>query len=350
MKTKTESTKNLIGVTAMNIQVVFKDKRKVELVDSEIPKPKESQLVIKTNRTLISTGTELSVLSGEAPDNSVWARLFSFPYIAGYTNLGEVIECGEGVPQSLLGKKVVGDGNHAMYVATNINEIREVPDYIDDDCSIFFNLAEIAMHGVRKGCIRWGDSVAIYGAGIIGQLCAQFCLMCGASKVFVIDVSDYRLGLLPKHNRLITIQPDKQDIISIVKENNRDRLVDIVYEVTGNEHLIPSEFAVLRDEGTLVMVSSPLGPTLFDFHDLCNRTSVRIIGAHNFSHPKTATTDNPWTNKRDCEFFFDMIKNQDIDLSRMISHRVPYTEAQKIYDQLLEDRGRFMGVILNWLT
>lgn len=332
----------------MNKQVVFTERRKVELKDTAMPEPGRNQVLIKTLRTLISTGTELSVLSGDAPPDSVWARLFSYPYIAGYTNLGEVIGLGEGAPAGLLGKKVVGNGSHSNFVATDLEEIREVPSYITDDCSIFFNLAEIVMHGVRKGSIRWGDSVAIFGAGILGQLCAQFTLMCGASKVFVIDISEYRLGLLPKHKRLIPVPAGSRDAADIVKENNRDRLVDIVYELTGNQNLIPSEFKVLRDEGTLVMLSSPLGPTLFDFHDLCNRTSVKIIGSHNFSHPKVATAGNPWTNKRDCEFFFDMVRDGDVDMSRMISNRIPYTSAPEIYARLLEDRGKFMGVVMDW--
>ena len=334
----------------MNKQVVFTGKRKAELTDAAMPEPGPNQVLIKTIKTLISTGTELSVLSGDAPEDSVWARMFPYPYIAGYTNLGEVVGLGEGAPGELLGRKVAGNGAHAHFVATGIDDIREVPDYIGDDISIFFNLAEIAMHGVRKGSIKWGDTAAIFGAGILGQLCAQFTLMCGASKVFVIDVSDYRLELLPAHKRLMPINANDSDASEIIKKHNRGRLADIVYELTGNQYLIPSEFAALRDEGTLVMLSSPLGPTLFDFHDLCNRTSVKIVGAHNFSHPKVATADNPWTNKRDCEFFFDMVRDGDVDMSRMISDRIAYTRAPEMYQELLNNRGGHMGVVMDWRT
>ena len=331
-----------------NCQIIFTDKRKVEIQDSPMPNMAENQVLIETEFTLISTGTELSVLSGQAPADSVWSRLFSFPYAAGYTNLGKIIACGGNVSPELLGKRVVGNGFHAQYVATDLCEIRTVPEHIHNDNALFFNLAEIGMHGVRKSGIRWGDSVAIFGAGIIGQLCAQFCLMCGSRKVFVIDISDFRISLLPKHARLTGINPSRQDIADTVRTHNHGRMVDIVYELTGNPELITSEFDILREEGTMVFVSSPLGPTWFDFHDLCNRTSVKIVGAHNFSHPKHETADNPWTNQRDCEFFFEMVQNKDIDMSNMISHRIPFAEAPAIYAALLENRGRFMGVVLEW--
>ena len=330
-----------------NKQIVFTKACQAELLDAPVPSPGDGEVLIRTGRTLISSGTELSVLSGKAPEDSVWKRLFAFPYVAGYTNVGVVVECGVNVPESLLGKKVCSSGYHANYAAVALSEIRDIPDDIPDDCSIFFNLAEIAMHGVRRGEIKWGDSAAIYGAGILGQFAAQFCLMCGARKVFVIDVSDYRLGLLPKRPRLIPVNAAAQTPLDVVLQNDDGRQVDIVYELTGNESLIPREFDLLREMGTMVIVSSPLGASWFDFHDLCNRLSFKIVGAHNFSHPKIESPYAPWTNKRDCAFFFDMFRHGDIDMSKMISNRISCDEAPGIYQELLRDRGRFMGVVID---
>ncbi|HYA21605.1 MAG TPA: hypothetical protein VEG31_00280, partial [Thermoproteota archaeon] len=83
-------------------------------------------------------------------------------------------------------------------------------------------------------------------------------------------------------------------------------------------------------------------------HDLCNSPSYTIIGAHNRSHPSHPTPDNPWTGKRDAEFFFDLVKGGELDVGDLITHRVPYSQAPEIYRQLLKDRSGFMGVILTW--
>jgi len=125
-------------------------------------------------------------------------------------------------------------------------------------------------------------------------------------------------------------------------------MADLAFEVTGNASLIPSEFSALRKQGRFVILSSPRGKTEFDFHDLCNGPSFSIIGAHNFSHPPVATLDNPWTMERDAEFYFDLLSDGEIDVEKLISHRVNYAEAGDIYSQLLEDRSSAMGVIIDW--
>jgi threonine dehydrogenase-like Zn-dependent dehydrogenase len=118
-----------------------------------------------------------------------------------------------------------------------------------------------------------------------------------------------------------------------------------VGEVIGNAKLIPDEFKVLHDQGRFVMRSSPRDKTEFDFHDLCNRASHTIIGAHNFSHPKFATYENPWTMERHCEQFFDLVADGELDVKRMISHRVSYKDAPEIYCRLFKDRSQYMGIV-----
>lgn len=348
MNTTPQNLEGSSRAEATNRQIVFPAPRAVELVDCDFPTPGDGEVLVETERTLISTGTELATLAGEAAPGSAWDRYFPFPHTPGYTNLGVVIACGAGVDQSLIGQRVVNHGPHARYVTTPTSGLRLAPPDLPADYAIFFNLAEITMNGVRRAGIRWGDSVAVFGAGILGQLTAQFCLVAGARRVFVADVSEYRLSLLPQHPRLVPVNSRDVDLESTVREHNSGRLVDIVYELTGNSSLIPSEFAVLREQGTMAIVSSPVGSTWFDFHDLCNRQSFKIVGIHNHSHPVSETPDNPWTNQRDCEYFFDMCRDGDLDMARMVSATVKPEDAPGVYGKLLEDRGRFMGVVIDW--
>ena len=172
--------------------------------------------------------------------------------------------------------------------------------------------------------------------------------MSGAKPVFAVDTADFRLDLLPNDKSLISVNALKLDLLEKVKGHTCGRMADIVFEVTGNAKMIPDEFKVLHDQGRFVMMSSPRDKTEFDFHDLCNRPSHTIIGAHNFSHPKFATYENPWTMERHCEQFFDLVADGELDVKRMISHRVSYIDAPEIYCQLLKDRSQYMGVVIDW--
>jgi threonine dehydrogenase-like Zn-dependent dehydrogenase len=118
--------------------------------------------------------------------------------------------------------------------------------------------------------------------------------------------------------------------------------------VTGRADLIPGEFKALREQGRFVVLSSPHDKTLFDFHDLCNRPSYTIIGAHNFSHPPYETVQTPWTMKRHAEQFFDLLASGEVDAGRMISRKISYKEAPPVYEQLLKDRSKDLGIVIEW--
>lgn len=331
-----------------NPTVVFVQPRRVEIQDRDIPTPAAGQLLIRTRRTLISTGTELTILTGEFPADSVWARYGKFPFVPGYDNIGDVVEVGPETDASWIGKRVGTYGAHAAYVTAAATTARLVQRDIPDDHAVFFTLAEIVMNGIRRGRVAWGEAVVVYGAGLLGQLTARFCRLAGARPVVVVDVADARLQRLPQDVALLAVNPRTRNAVDVVREATRGRMADVVFEVTGDPDLIPDEFAVLHKMGRLVVLSSPRGKTAFDFHDLCNSPSYTIIGAHNSSHPLVATFDNPWTNQRDAEFFFDLVADGEVDLSPLISHRERYGEAVRLYDMLVQDRTPAMGVLLEW--
>jgi 2-desacetyl-2-hydroxyethyl bacteriochlorophyllide A dehydrogenase len=331
-----------------NVFVVFVKPNTVALERGPVPQAKEGQVLIRTRKTLISTGTELTILSGEFPKDSVWAKYGVFPFQAGYDNIGTVVDVGKNVNSELFGKRVATYSVHAKYVTSGQDELRLVRDEVSDEEAVFFTIAEIVLNGVRRANVRLGDSVVIYGAGLLGQLAARFCRLCGARPVMVVDVSDERLKMLPQDSAVIRVNPKDCDVEKTVFTHTKGRKANVVFEVTGNPSLIPSEFKALGMQGRFVVLSSPRGPTLFDFHDLCNSPSFTIIGTHNSSHPPVESPDNPWTKKRNDEFFFDLIASDEINVKGLISHRESYKKASELYQMLLKDRTQAMGVILDW--
>jgi len=331
-----------------NLSVVFKKPKEAVIEEQPIPKPEKGQVLIKSSCTLISIGTEMTVFSGEFPPGSVWDEKFKFPYSPGYNNIGTVVDAGEGIDKKLIGRKVASWGSHSTYTVQNSEKVYEINTDVPDEHAVFFTIAQIVMNGIRRSGMKWGDAVAVYGMGLLGQMSVIFARLCGARPVFAIDVSDFRLDCLPEDPAIIKLNSSKEKIIDAVQKHNHGRKADMVFEVTGNAALIPSEFEILRNQGHFVVLSSPRDKTLFDFHDLCNSPSFTIIGAHNFSHPPVATPDNPWTWERDFEFFIDLIADGEIDMGRLISDKVKYGEAPGIYSALLKDRSKSMGIILEW--
>ena len=261
---------------------------------------------------------------------------------------------GEGVGSQWMGTRVDTHSFHATYVTCAAEQLRVLPGAVSDEDATFTTLAEVVMNGLRRAHLRWGESVAVFGLGILGQLCVRIASVAGASPIFGLELSDFRRGKLPRAPWIHCFDdagresesPDR--LRAAVEERNRGRRVDLVVELTAAPDLIPAEFDLLRDQGRFLVLSSPSGATHFDFHDLCNRRSLTIIGAHGFSHPRVETPDNPWTGKRHGDLFLEWLANGRITVSEMVSHRFPVSDAAHAYRLLGESRSEAMGVILEW--
>lgn len=330
-----------------NPTVVFTAVRSVTIEDRPMPEVGPQELLIETKRSLISTGTELTMLSGEYPPGSTWDEVSRFPLAPGYSNAGVVVGVGSAVDRNWLGRRVASTGVHAKYVKGTLGA-RPIPEAVDDESATFFAVAEVVMNGVRRSGITWGESVVIFGAGILGQLAARVCQLAGASVVVVADVADERLGRLPAATGIVPANSTREDVLAALARVNGGRKADCVIELTGNAQLIPTEVAALRPQGRFLILSSPRGKSTFDFHDLCVCPSITIIGAHGQSHPKSETPQTPWTRNRHTELFFNWIASGQIDMTPLITHRRPFTDAAALYEMLLRDRSQAMGVVLDW--
>lgn len=328
-----------------NPTVVFTAPRQVEIQDMGIPEIGDNKVLIKTKMTLISIGTELTVLSGDEGYGEKWKRACHYPFFPGYSNVGTILDVGKGVDRTLVGTRVVSYGRHAKYAVQPVERAVPVHPDVPDEYAVFATMAEIAFHGVRRSGVSMGTSVVVYGLGLLGQISVRFARLCGARPVIAVDISDYRLELLPKHSAIILVNPSRDDVKEKVQVATRGRMADVVIELTGIPNLIPDEIRLLHKEGTLGIVSSPRGKTEMDFHDLCNAPSIKIVGIHNGSHPQHATSADPWTKARDVELFWDLIVDGDLDLVTLISHKKSYKDAPETYRMLLENRTKLMGVV-----
>ena len=331
-----------------NLQVVFTEAQRAELVETEVPEPAPGQVLVRSRVTLISTGTELSVYSGRSPKGSTWDVFGKYPYHPGYDCVGEVVEVGEGVDDGLVGKTVAGWGLHALFTVPEAANVEVVPEGVSDDTAVFQTISEIVMNGVRRPGAQWGEAAVVFGLGLLGQFAVRFLSIAGLTPVIGVDVSGFRIGLLPKHPSVKGVNSPEPPVEE-VKDLTEGRMADIVFEVTGNPDLIPGEFKVLRRQGRMVILSSPLGATKeFDFHDLCNRDSITIYGTHNSSHPPEGVRDLPFSQHRHHELFYRYAREGLLDIESLVTHRHRPEEAPGVYRGLLEDRSEVMGVVFDW--
>ena len=294
---------------AENEAIIFPERGVVRVEACAVPSPGAGEVLILTRATLVSTGTELTALMANYPPGSTWEAMFPFPVRPGYDNVGEVVALGEGVDPAWLGRRVASLRPHARFVVAAADACRPVPDEVSDEQASFSTIAEIVMNGVRRSRLTWGEAVVVFGAGLLGQFAARVCLLAGAAAVVVVDVAPARLAFLPDDPRVHPVDPRASDAADLVREVTRGRMADVAFEVTGDPAVVARQVGVLREQGRLVILSSPRGPSTIDLHDDCMRPSITIIGAHNFSHPQVATLADPWVPARHAEAFFDLVRH-----------------------------------------
>lgn len=330
-----------------NDTVVFSEPGLVTIENHPKPEPTAGEVLVKTSRSLISTGTELTLLQDDVRPGSVWDKISNFPVVGpGYCNVGEIVEVGPGVDSEYLGTRVGVWEPHQKFNVVDVNDCFPIPEAVDDAEATFFGIAMIVMNGVRIGDLDWGETACVYGLGLLGQLTVRIAWIAGAEYVFGLDLSDDRLGHLP--DTIEGINPKDRDPSAVVTDRTDGRNADVVFEVTGNPEAIPDQFSALRDQGRLVILSSPDGATNFDFHDYCNRGSYQILGAHVYAHPDNPTIRDPWSKARHGELFFEYLLDGRLDLEGLITHQDHYSEAPSHYQMLADSREQALGVVLEW--
>ncbi len=186
--------------------VAFTGPKQVVLQQCDPMPMTETGVRVRTLYSGISAGTELTAYRGSnAYLTRFWdagERVFrdgepSFPYPVvgwGYSEVGEVVEVADGVTAVRPGDVVYGIWGHrsdAVVPAANVAG-RVLPAGVDPMVGTFARVAAVALNGLLASDARLGETVAIFGQGVIGLLATQLAVASGV-RVIAVDADPGRL-------------------------------------------------------------------------------------------------------------------------------------------------------------
>jgi threonine dehydrogenase-like Zn-dependent dehydrogenase len=268
---------------------VIQSPRTGKLTVQEVPAPQAGagQILVRTRASLISAGTERQVvdfarknLAGKArarPDlvrkvldkarrdgigatmRAVVARLDE-PLPLGYSAAGRVVAVGPGMEGRFrVGARVAvagaGIANHAELNAVPANLAATVPDDVPDEHACFATVGAIALHSVRNLAPALGDTVAVLGVGLVGQMAAQMLSRSGA-RVVALDYDRDRLRLARSLGAERTVTLGEDDAEARIAALTGGRGVDAVLIAAATETAEPlhTAAAIARDRARVCMV------------------------------------------------------------------------------------------------
>jgi 2-desacetyl-2-hydroxyethyl bacteriochlorophyllide A dehydrogenase len=337
--------------------VVFTEPNTVELQQIPPPRLAPGQILVRTRVTSISPGTELLVLTGRLP--LIQRGQIQYPLVPGYENCGEIVEIASGVQGFEIGDRVYCEGNstfadvtscwggHSEYVAIPGSEAFKLPATVSDEEGTFTCLASIALHGVQRGVIGIGDTVAVFGQGVIGLLATQAALLAGADRVIAVDLLERRLELSKQLGASHTVNAGTDDPIARIRELTGGKGCQVVIEVTGSSGVAASVPRACAERGRLVLLGMYSAPISFDYWDIYP-LELDILSSRGAGPKISDNAFARWTWASTYRQTLDLMSRGRIRVSSLVTHRLPIKQIMQGYDALLHQPNETLKVILQW--
>ena len=355
----------------------------IELAEIPVPAVKKGHLLIKTNKTLISLGTERMLLNfGKAgwvdkarqqPDkvkqvlqkmktdglmptvNAVFKKLDQ-PLPLGYSNAGTVIEVGKGVVGFKPGDRVISNGNHAEVVCVPQHLCAKIPDEVDDTSACFTVVSAIALQGIRLINPTLGESIAVSGLGLIGLIACQI-LKANGCRVIGFDFDAKKVELAKSYGIEAFNLEEGVDPVEAAMNFSRGRGVDavLITAATPSNDPIHQAPQMCRKRGRVVLVGViGLNISRDDFYkkEISFQVSCSYGPGRYETEYENKSMDYPigfvrWTMQRNFEAVLDLMADKKLSMDSLVSKEIPLEEAQEAY-KLVSEAKDMLGLVLKY--
>jgi len=279
----------------------------------------------------------------------------------GYSSAGFVIAKGKNVTDINVGDKVAcagaGKACHAEIVSVPRNLVAKIPERVSFEEAAFTTLGAIAMQGIRRANVQFGETVVIFGVGLIGQLAVQIAKAAGY-RVIAVDKRPERVDLAISMGADIGLLVGKHDLereVSIYTDGYGADAV-IIYAATQSSEPVSQAMRMIRKKGRVVVVGSvgmslerqPFYEKEADFLISCSYGPGRydpLYEERGLDYPIGYVR---WTENRNMQAFLSMLNDKKVNVKPLITAVFPIDEAEKAYDLLIKGKERPIGILLKY--
>jgi 2-desacetyl-2-hydroxyethyl bacteriochlorophyllide A dehydrogenase len=337
-------------------QVVIRDPYRVEVQEVDLPPPAANQVLVATEVSAVSPGTELAVYTGthqwlldpKLPD-------WKFPFRPGYSAAGRVVAVGADVKGWKEGDRVSYPGNHASAELLTLGHERgrlwRLPAKLEADKAAWACIARYGMGaGIRAG-ITLGRSAAVLGLGVIGQWALRCLLAAGASPVVGIDSVRMRREAARAAGADLVLDPAGGELRGQLDQSLGQRGADIVADATGVPDAVPVAMSLACDGGQVVVVGSPRGRAKeINFYDDLHRRYLEVTGAHGnmLFEPAHIRLAGSWDIDKAQTWLLAALASGRLSVAGLVTHRLEPEQLGTAYEGLLKKKEEYLGVVVRW--
>lgn len=372
-------------------QVFLSGQGQVDVIEAPVPGRLSGGILVRNAFSLISAGTEGAavtrsegvkglyekVMNSRDRAGQVWSMVQSqglgntMSLIQnkladhtpiGYSSAGVVLEVDSEDLGFKPGQRVAcmgaGYANHAEYVVVPKNLAVALPDSVDFDHAAFAAIACIAMQGIRRLELSPGELVAVVGLGLIGQIALRLATAMGY-RTCGFDIDEQRVEHARQFSAASSVMNSSSlDTVAHVMELTDGVGVDgvVICASSKGDAIINQAFEMCRRRGRVSVVGD-IGLGLQRAKMYAKELEVRLscsYGAGRYdSEYESEGRDYPlayarWTERRNLDFFINLLAEGRLDLSDLVSAKVEINDAKQAYAHIKSGYGGIYGVLLDY--
>ena len=344
--------------------VSFTGPRSVSLVEEAVAPLLPGTVRVRTLYSGISAGTEMTAYRGSnvylTKHWDVASRLFtaggaSFDYPVtgwGYSEVGCVVEIApdlEETPGLRPGDVVYGIWGHRSEAVLPAASLcgRQLPTGVDPVAGVFARVGAIALNAVLAADLHLGETVAVFGQGVIGLLATRLAALSGA-RVVAVDTIAPRLELAGRLGASLTL--DAADEETTVAERIRRTAAegaDVTIELSGSYRALHEAVRSTAPGGRVVAAGFYQGDGAgLHLGEEFHHNRIQIIASQIGGVPTGLA--GRWTTERLHQVFMGLVADGSIDVAPLISHLVPCDDVVEAYRLLDEHPAETLQMVLDF--
>lgn len=371
------------------LQVIqYQKDGRLEVANLPAPECPSGGVLIQTRFSLISAGTErtsvettqsgLIVRARKQPEQvrqvlnmikrdglrttieKVMNKLDSYKSL-GYSVSGIVLESDvdEFSPGDRVAAAGAGYAVHAEFVAVPKNLVVKLPHNVSFEEAAYTTLGAIAMQGFRQAEPVLGETVAVIGLGLLGQITIQL-LKAAGCRVIGLDINESLFEFARKFGcDLLLKSENSPNVVNIINSFTNGHGVDSVIITASTSSNEPTELAlsICRKRGKVVVVGAVgmnIPRNLFYTKEIDFRISCSYGPGRYDPNYEEYGHDYPfayvrWTENRNMQAFLQLIADGKMDVRSITTHTFSITEATKAYDLITgKIQEPYLGILLSY--
>lgn len=195
---------------------------------------------------------------------------------------GDCAYCTSGNEHFCIKGQMIGkhlDGGYAEYIAVPARNAILLPDEVSfEHAAVLMCSSATSLHALRKGRLRAGETVAVFGVGGLGMSAIQLARALSALDVYAVDINSDKLRVAARYGA-IPVNAAQGDPVAEIRRLTRGRGVDVAMELIGRPETLRQAVQSLAVLGRAVWVGITDRPVTLDSYREVLGKEAEIIGS-----------------------------------------------------------------------